>query len=195
MPAERGIARSRASAICAERRAGADDDDGRRRRDMPAEQTRIESNPLELLEQMNVAAKTRRSPRRPARRRCRRHRDRRGPPPLPAPPTGPAKPVVPQASGKFPDLANLPTKIAERDARRARRSCRPSASGPRRSSQPTPLVREHRSGCRRPASVRTGAAPRVARRAPAGHSRQPPRAPQMPRRTRCAHGLQVIPRR
>ena len=84
------------------------DDDGR-----PAEKTRIESNPLELLEQMNQAAKKAPTGTSPG----------GGPAPLPAPPTGPhrtvatppgGKPVVgmPQ-SGRFPDLANLPTQVAD----------------------------------------------------------------------------------
>jgi serine/threonine protein kinase len=77
-----------------------DDEEGQ-----PAEKTRIESNPLELLEQLNNSAKT----------PVPQGTATGGPAPLPAPPTGPHKPVVgaKQPSGRFPDLANLPTQIAE----------------------------------------------------------------------------------
>jgi serine/threonine-protein kinase len=70
----------------------------------PAEKTRIESNPLELLEQLNNSAKT----------PVPQGTTTGGPAPLPAPPTVPQKPVVgAKQSGRFPDLANLPTQIAE----------------------------------------------------------------------------------
>jgi hypothetical protein len=67
--------------------------------DQPAEKTRIESNPLELLEQLNNSAKT----------PVPTGTTTGGPAPLPAPP----KPGSMPPSGKFPDLANLPTQIAD----------------------------------------------------------------------------------
>jgi serine/threonine protein kinase len=77
---------------------GGDDDENQ-----PAEKTRIESNPLELLEQLNSQGKT------PV-----PVGTASGAAPLPAPPTAPHKSVVgAKQSGKFPDLANLPTQIAE----------------------------------------------------------------------------------
>jgi hypothetical protein len=79
---------------------GGDGDDDE---NQPAEKTRIESNPLELLEQLNNQGKT------PVPQGT-----GSGVAPLPAPPTAPHKSVVgAKASGKFPDLANLPTQIAE----------------------------------------------------------------------------------
>ncbi len=91
---------------------GSEDEDGK-----PAEKTRIESNPLELLEQMNLAAQ-----KKPATPVPTGTATGGGPAPLPAPPTGPhkpvatppgGKPVVGVQSGRFPDLANLPTQIAD----------------------------------------------------------------------------------
>jgi hypothetical protein len=77
--------------------------------EMPAERTRIESNPLELLEQMNSAASKKTPTPVPIGTTT-----GGGPAPLPAPPTGPHKPVIGgKVSGRFPDLANLPTQIAE----------------------------------------------------------------------------------
>jgi serine/threonine-protein kinase len=82
--------------------------------EMPAERTRIESNPLERVNELErLVAKQQPTPSRlpPS-----------GAVPLPAPPPGPHAPG-PQAksppgmppSGRFPDLANLPTVIAEPD--------------------------------------------------------------------------------
>ncbi|HUS28732.1 MAG TPA: serine/threonine-protein kinase [Kofleriaceae bacterium] len=77
----------------------------------PVERTRIEMNPLEKLDQMNaqVAHNTgqqRITPVPPG--------SMSGASPLPAPPAGPVKAVVrTKESGKFPDLPNMPTQIAD----------------------------------------------------------------------------------
>ena len=108
--------------------------------DMPAERTRIEANPLEKLRELDninvprtptgktprpeVQARPQDAPKQP-------QMPPSGPLPLPAPPTvslGPAEPsqsarrvvITPPgmpkvSSGKFPDLSNLPTMIAETD--------------------------------------------------------------------------------
>jgi serine/threonine-protein kinase len=70
----------------------------------PADRTRIEANPMELLEQLNNQGKT------PVPVGTASGAD-----PLPAPPSVPQKPVAApvQQPGKFPALANLPTQIAE----------------------------------------------------------------------------------
>jgi len=76
----------------------------------PVERTRIEMNPLEKVEQLNQHVKN-----------TGQHKLTPVPPgsisgasPLPAPPTGPVKAVVrTKESGKFPDLPNMPTQIAD----------------------------------------------------------------------------------
>jgi len=108
--------------------------------DLPAERTRIEANPLQRLEEMNKVVEKQKTP---IPSLVAKHKtpppalaatqiapvapvSRKNTPapikvpptgalPLPAPPTGPmpASPKVP--SGRFPDLANLPTMIAESD--------------------------------------------------------------------------------
>ena len=80
--------------------------------EMPAERTRIESNPLGRINELDrvVSSKAAKLP-------------GAKPPPsgalaLPAPPPGPVVPVRPSGmppSGRFPDLANLPTMIADPD--------------------------------------------------------------------------------
>ena len=83
--------------------------------EMPAERTRIESNPLERVNELErLVAKAAASPSKlpPS-----------GAVPLPAPPPGPVRSASPPGmppSGRFPDLANLPTVIAEPDPELAR---------------------------------------------------------------------------
>ena len=108
--------------------------DARNDDDMPAERTRIEANPLEKLRELdniNVprtpTGKTPR-PELHGKPNAPKQMPPSGPLPLPAPPTvslGPAEPAPPRrvvitppgtpkvSSGKFPDLSNLPTMIAE----------------------------------------------------------------------------------
>jgi hypothetical protein len=76
----------------------------------PVEKTRIEMNPLEKVEQLNQHVKNtgqqKITPVPPG--------SMSGASPLPAPPTGPVKAVVrTKESGKFPDLPNMPTQIAD----------------------------------------------------------------------------------
>jgi serine/threonine-protein kinase len=80
--------------------------------EMPAERTRIESNPLEQLNELDrlvsskAAQQSAALPKLPP----------SGPLALPAPPPGPMAKPSPRGmppSGRFPDLANLPTMIAE----------------------------------------------------------------------------------
>jgi len=139
---------------------------------MPAERTRIESNPLELLEQMNVAAKT------PAPVTGKTPvptgtATGGGPAPLPAPPTGPHKPVVgAKASGKFPDLANLPTQIAE--------DTPPPGAHPGPAARPAPELAPTAMGVH-PIDPMTGHMPHppvVAGGRPMGQSIVPPAGPQ-----------------
>jgi hypothetical protein len=71
--------------------------------DMPAERTRIEANPLEKLRELNEATGA--------------HApvpigSVSGAAPLPAPPTAPRAVVGSAQSGRFPELANMPTQIA-----------------------------------------------------------------------------------
>lgn len=83
---------------------GAGDDD----ESQPADRTRIEMNPLEQVSQLNAQVERNSKP-------MPMHiGTASGASPLPAPPTGPQKPVVGQkGSGKFPDLPNMPTQIAD----------------------------------------------------------------------------------
>ncbi|MBA3542292.1 MAG: serine/threonine protein kinase [Deltaproteobacteria bacterium] len=111
--------------------------------DMPADRTRIESNPLELLADLDkapVPARTGKTPAPvvipkaqaetlrplaprqpnpqpiPSIRPLQAKMPPSGPLPLPAPPPGPqSSGPTPRASGKFPELANLPTMIADLD--------------------------------------------------------------------------------
>ena len=76
----------------------------------PVERTRIEMNPLEKLEQLNAqVAKNTGQHKLPV-----PQGSISGVSPLPAPPSGPVKAVVGvKESGKFPDLPNMPTQIAD----------------------------------------------------------------------------------
>jgi serine/threonine-protein kinase len=92
--------------------------------EMPAERTRIESNPLERVNELErLVAKASPQSRLPP----------SGAVALPAPPPGPSHaPSLPgmPPSGRFPDLANLPTMIAEPDPEIApEASAGPSAPG------------------------------------------------------------------
>jgi serine/threonine-protein kinase len=93
--------------------------------EMPAERTRIESNPLERINELERLARAPASPSRPP---------PSGAVALPAPPPGPAHAPSPPGmppSGRFPDLANLPTVIAEPDPEIAHElgTIRPGAMG------------------------------------------------------------------
>src|SRR5439155_14132611 len=75
--------------------------------DMPVDKTRIEQNPLQKIKELEASTVSR-HPVPPG--------SITGAEPLPAPPTGPfsAKPPVGAAqSAKFPNLAHLPTQIAD----------------------------------------------------------------------------------
>ncbi len=126
-PSESGL-----SGVIDELGTGRDDDGD----DMPAERTRIQENPLEQISVLDdVVAKQKTPPpqiiRGPGHKtpppqllatqiapveppRGKPRMPPSGPLPLPAPPTGPmpASPAK-MSSGKFPDLANLPTMVAE----------------------------------------------------------------------------------
>jgi serine/threonine-protein kinase len=81
----------------------ADRDDGDSS-DLPAEKTRIEANPLDRVKELEKVARMTPSRGAPVPTGSVTN----GVAPLPAPPTGPSKAV-----GKFPELANLPTMIAD----------------------------------------------------------------------------------
>jgi serine/threonine-protein kinase len=96
--------------------------------DLPAERTRIETNPLEALDELNkVVVNKQKTP--PPQLLATQISPANPPPaaakmppsgalPLPAPPPGPTaeKSVSPKVkSGRFPELANLPTMIADLD--------------------------------------------------------------------------------
>ncbi|MDB4962647.1 MAG: serine/threonine protein kinase [Myxococcales bacterium] len=107
--------------------------------DMPAERTRIETNPLDRLAEMEAAQQQAKppaqakpqpqvqQPRAPtlpaappvAEQRVLPKMPPSGPLPLPAPPTGPAAappgPAVRPSAARFPNLSNLPTQIAMDD--------------------------------------------------------------------------------
>jgi len=94
--------------------ASGDDDES-----VPAERTRIEANPLELLKELDkvpTAPKTGKTPA-PVLKPQANKMPPSGPLPLPAPPTGPvvSRTATPPGGQKFPDAANLPTMIAEPD--------------------------------------------------------------------------------
>ena len=74
----------------------------------PADRTRIEMNPLDQVAQLNAQVERNSKPM-PV-----HIGTASGASPLPAPPSGPSKAVVGKAgSGKFPDLPNMPTQIAD----------------------------------------------------------------------------------
>ena len=101
--------------------------------EQPAEKTRIEANPLERIKELEKVGFERKSTSSPAvGASVPSGSVTNGPAPLPAPPAGPrsgkavdagkvsdASGVVTRGStsGKFPDLANLPTVIADDDAK------------------------------------------------------------------------------
>ena len=72
---------------------------------MPADKTNIVMNPLEMIEQLNQQV---------ARNSGKfvSSGSHGGVDPLPAPPTGPRAVVNAPGSGKFPDLPNMPTQMA-----------------------------------------------------------------------------------
>jgi eukaryotic-like serine/threonine-protein kinase len=73
--------------------------------ELPAERTRIEANPLDKVRELHEVASG------PVRQAV---GSVTGAEPLPAPPTiGIRKPIGGMQSGRFPDLANLPTQIAD----------------------------------------------------------------------------------
>jgi len=107
--------------------------------DMPADRTRIEANPLEMVQAMDVPSKTpiprvtkgpQAAPRPDAPKVTQAAAQGRppqqpkmppsGPLPLPAPPTGPMAQVPPgqqrPSAARFPNLSNLPTQIADEGA-------------------------------------------------------------------------------
>ncbi|HUJ60878.1 MAG TPA: serine/threonine-protein kinase [Kofleriaceae bacterium] len=75
--------------------------------ELPAERTRIEANPLEKINELEQASRGKTPV--PA------GSVTGGPAPLPAPPLAGALPPGMPSSGRFPDLANLPTQISESD--------------------------------------------------------------------------------
>jgi hypothetical protein len=76
--------------------------------DQPADRTRIEMNPLDQVAQLNAQVERNIKP------MPLNIGTASGANPLPAPPAGPQKPVVgDKGSGKFPDLPNMPTQIAD----------------------------------------------------------------------------------
>ena len=98
------------------------ENDAREEGDAPPDRTRIETNPLDKLKELDVAAHT----------PVPRGSVTNGPAPLPAPPIMPKQPkqvVNAKASGKFPDLAQIPTMIAELDENTPKPS-RPHTQGP-----------------------------------------------------------------
>jgi serine/threonine-protein kinase len=78
--------------------------------DVPAEKTRIESNPLDRIKELeeSIAKAKPGTPVPPG-------SVTNGPAPLPAPPTRSLHPTPP-AGGKFPQLANLPTQLSDSSA-------------------------------------------------------------------------------
>jgi hypothetical protein len=100
--------------LSTENESSRDDDGG-----LPPEKTRIETNPLERLRELDATA-AKAPPRQnktpPRAMPVPQGSVSGGPAPLPAPPTGPNKQIVnAKASGKFPDVAQIPTVIAEED--------------------------------------------------------------------------------
>jgi tRNA A-37 threonylcarbamoyl transferase component Bud32 len=138
--------------------------------DMPAERTRIEANPLEKLKELDLVnvprtstgktpkpelgikgQETKETPRPElVKNLAQQHKmPPSGPLPLPAPPTGPHAParrvITPPgtpkaASGKFPDLSNLPTMIAEPDPDTPPPPAGPSIAATRPTTGPSPAV-------------------------------------------------------
>jgi len=125
------------SRLSTENEARGGDDDG------PApEKTRIEANPLDKIRELEEHA---------GRTPIPQGSVTGGPAPLPAPPTGPNKQIVnARASGKFPDLAQIPTVIAEED---------PSVK-PARPGQPNPSELAPTAAAQ-PIDPNHGAVPRV----------------------------------
>jgi hypothetical protein len=72
--------------------------------DMPADKTNIVMNPLEVIEQLNQQVARNSGKFVPS--------GSQGAAPLPAPPTGPRAAIATPGSGKFPDLPNMPTQMA-----------------------------------------------------------------------------------
>ncbi len=87
--------------------------DARDEEGLPADKTNIVLNPLEVIKQLDQTVRN--TP--PRGMKAPRGSVTNGPAPLPEPPTAPQrKPAVAsKGSGKFPDLPNLPTMIAEED--------------------------------------------------------------------------------
>ena len=97
--------------------------------EMPAEKTRIEANPLEAIAELAGGGGSPPTV------------SMTGPAPLPAPPTGPVNlkqgVVGGKSSGKFPDLANMPTMIAEETPPPSQRPVSPPDARP---SGPAPVA-------------------------------------------------------
>ena len=116
----------------AEADSGPGEDEG------PAERTRIEANPLDKVRELHEVASG------PVQRPTQQPMpvpigSVSGAAPLPAPPTiGIRKPIVGVQSGKFPDLANLPTQIADPTP--------PPAPTPRPGALPPELASTHIAG-------------------------------------------------
>jgi len=109
--------------------------------EMPAERTRIESNPLGQINELDKLAS--RAPAKPT--PVKPAPVSRLPPSgavaLPAPPPGPAAPKRPVGmppSGRFPDLANLPTMIAEPEPSES--ASRPTSGSSGATEVPTDLL-------------------------------------------------------
>jgi len=109
--------------------------------EMPAERTRIESNPLGQINELDKLASRAPAKPTPARPAPAPRLPPSGAVALPAPPPGPAAPKHPVGmppSGRFPDLANLPTMIAEPEL--SENALRPTSGASGATDIPTDLL-------------------------------------------------------
>ncbi len=150
---------------------------------LPADKTNIVMNPLEAIEQLNqqVARNSGRTP-------VPSGSQVGGPAPLPAPPTGP---MASQGSGRFPDLPNMPTQMANDRPRpelaptALGRPVDPSIAHQRTQAeipaqQPPPELVGPMSSTHyavRPSAMQPGVQPNLGATAPAPSMPGPPQAP------------------